>query len=353
MLISRGIDLKKIYILIFLFIIANTGNVYAGSTIYDVWGYDASSDVYYQKALEFEKTYPDLIKVNILDKTLNERPVYEIILTENVQNITDQSYIDKTNISVEGGLHSRETYNTFYIFKWIEDHCLDYYDNDYSNKYDSKALLQKCIFSLVPLSNPDGFDLFKLGMKSIADQTLKSYLEKYTSESQIMSQLKANARLVDLNRNFEDIYYNKQSQRWINQKDKLTYAVTNAIPHVNYYKGEYQGSEKETQILQDYYLSRNFRVYISFHSRGQVIYYDNIYLKNKEYDNKALEYAKTANKYSGYNVITSTNESLSSYGYASNFVANNTLKPFITIETTSAKSFPIDLSHYNKTCFIH
>ena len=70
---------------------------------------------------------------------------------------------------------------------------------------------------------------------------------------------KANAAGVDLNRNYDVGWYDLKGH---------------PEESFNNFNGYYPESEPETQILMKAAQEKDFRAYISYHSMGQVIYYD-------------------------------------------------------------------------------
>ena len=341
---------KTLSILIILALLLNSSNSDgSSSSINSSWGYSASAKDYYKKAIELASVYPNLVKVEDLGETLNGNKLYAIVFTEGVDQLTPQSYIDKTNVCVDGGIHARETYSTYEVFKWLEERCLDYVNPNYSSAIDSKELLGKCIFHLIPLANPDGFDLTKFGINIVVDANVKSFLLKYSSASKLKNSLKANLNLVDINRNFTDSYFNKSTGKWDTMLGKETTSNVSSVASVAYYGGSKQASEVETRVLESYFLKYNFKLYITYHSQGEVIYYDQFYLYNKTYDAIALRYAKIAHKSTGYTLMPEKASDPTSSGYSSNFISNNTLRPCITLETTKSTTYPIPEKYYNTT----
>lgn len=107
----------------------------------------------------------------------------------------------------------------------------------------------------------------------------------------------------------------------------------NQKPSPSGYNGDAPGSEPETQALMEYVLKYDFRVGISYHSMGREIIYDRPQL-GKEFNAVSREYAKEIHKAIGYKISEPQPQEKLRSGYISHFFNGNTLKPFITIETT-------------------
>jgi len=296
-------------------------------------GYYYNSYHFYELSKQLVERYKEILSIEIIGKSTDGNPIYVVSMTDNIKNYNEEDYVNKMHLLVEAGLHSRETYNSFVVIKMIEDYAKDYYNNDLLPDINVKELLKNNMIHFIVSSNPDGYDLTKLGLNSIQNQSVKDYLVNSVS-GKIYSSYKANLRGVDLNRNFEDIYYNTQFDKWINQWNVNYVPLVSDKPSSQFYSGPTANSEAETQILAEYFLRYDFRAYLSYHSQGRVIYYNLGHLSN-EYNKLAKEYASIVSSVTNYTVIPP--DGIIGYGYASYFAANNSLKPFITVETTAEK----------------
>ena len=111
----------------------------------------------------------------------------------------------------------------------------------------------------VPVVNVDGVALCLDGIKTIQDTELRKFLIRL-NPSLDFSLWKANARAVDLNVNFP--------ARWGTGKSNVR------LPNYQNYIGESPASEPETQSLIKFTRKIKPDLTISFHSKGEVIYYD-------------------------------------------------------------------------------
>ncbi len=113
-------------------------------------------------------------------------------------------------------------------------------------------------FWLIPIANPDGALLSDCGLSSIADKEMRSWLiSKNGGED--FSLWKANARGVDLNVNFP--------ARW-GQGSKNTWT-----PGPENYVGAHPFSETETQALKRFTLQIKPDYTVSYHTKGEEIYW--------------------------------------------------------------------------------
>ncbi len=111
---------------------------------------------------------------------------------------------------------------------------------------------------LVPLSNPDGALLSQTGLKSVTDEETKKRLIALNN-GEDFSLWKANGRGVDLNVNF-DAFWGK------GVKNTRTAGSENYI-------GKYPFSELETQALKAFTLKIKPDYTVSYHTKGEEIYW--------------------------------------------------------------------------------
>ena len=155
----------------------------------------------------------------------------------------------------------------------------------------------------IPLTNPDGvyFSLYKDPL------------------------YKANARGVDLNVNF--------SARWgTGQKNIRTSSSENYI-------GEYPFSEKETIALRDFTLKIKPNLTISYHSKGEEIYWK--FFQPKKALDRDIKYASIISSTTGYPLV----DSLNSAGGYKDWCIEKLKIPAVTIEVGSD-----NLTHPIKEC---
>ncbi len=154
---------------------------------------------------------------------------------------------------VVAGIHAREHLTTKYILRCIEDYCYaSETDTGLYGEYDIKALLSQYTLYIVPCANPDGLEII-LGNENIKKGVSVNNLSDY----------KANHNGVDLNRNFP--------LAW----NSIDNGVTR--PSGYYFKGYSQGSEKETKALMKLCEENDFDFFISFHVKGNCIFWGDEY----------------------------------------------------------------------------
>ena len=308
-------------------------------------GYAASSTQIFEMAQKLVDKYPYLLELEILGETQLGNPIYAIRLSYRVFEKSEFDYVDKTHLLVEAGTHGRETYNPVAILKMIEDYVHDYYVDDTLSDVDVRDLLKTSVIHFIPLVNPDGFDVSKFGTSSISDLNLRSlFISRF--EGELFHRIKSNLSGVDLNRNYDDRYFNIESQTWIDQWE-LRAENEEQEPSLAGYGGESPFSEMESQLVAQYMDRYDFRAFLAFHSMGQVIYYK-ITALGSTYLNENTQYANLVAMITDYRLSepSSSNDGEVLVGYATSYFANQKMKPALTIETTSDLNFPTSLSTY-------
>lgn len=153
-------------------------------------------------------------------------------------------------VLVQAGMHGREWINTQVVMAQIED---------YLTEEAYASLLEQASFLFVPLCNPDGVRIAQEGAGWIEDADARALVEELIQRSgHPYSQWKANGRGVDLNRNFD--------AEWSQIKGVKE-------PAYAHYPGPDPESEPETQALVALTREYDPTLTLSYHSRGEYIYW--------------------------------------------------------------------------------
>ena len=194
-------------------------------------------------------------------------------------------------IIAQYGIHARE-YITCYL---ALEHAKYYYGNFNGTLY------------IIPAVNPDGISIVLGGNK----------------------QYKANANGVDLNVNFD--------ARWGTGASNLRHKA-----NANYI-GEYPFSQSETRALRDFTLMIKPDITVSYHSKGEEIYYEFFQPEKDLTRDKAI--ATAVSKVTGYAVKSTPN---SAGGYK-DWCIEKLKIPALTIEVgNDTLSHPIKKRHLRK-----
>lgn len=218
-------------------------------------------------------------------------------------------------IIVEGGIHAREYISTLLIIEQI--------------KYLSTKIKNGGIY-FVPLVNPDGVELALDGLKNIKDSKLKSFLLSVNNQKEDFSLWKANIKGVDLNVNFDALWGGgAKNVKKINPENFI---------------GFYPNSEIEVLNLIKLLNKVNPIGTLSFHSKGEVIYYGFETLENWQIirDYMICEKLCKLNNYIPVKTERST-------GGFSDYVSDTCGVPAFTVEVGSSKlQHPIGINNLNE-----
>lgn len=224
-------------------------------------------------------------------------------------------------IIITSGMHAREYVNCYVVMRQMEHYLRNYDTAIYAGK-TYRELFSEISLVIAPMTNPDGITLAQEGLSAIRSATLRTRLEQMARavvgagdvDAYFNREWKANARGVDINRNFDAL--------WSEHIDGV------GRPGYKNYKGEMPGSEVETaalvrmtQALSDPIAS------LCVHMQGEVIYWRCNQEGAFEAENRRL--AEIAASVTGYRIID-TNETEPSY---SNWTILEHEIPTITVET--------------------
>lgn len=274
---------------------------------------NTSKALYSYKSMEkdlkdLEKKYGDILHVNVLADTYDDRHIYQVVLGNP----------NAKKVMVQSAIHAREYMTTQLTMKQIEFYCKNYYTGIYKSQYFSE-LFDDVAFCIVPMANPDGVTISQYGPSGIRDKTLRqktvSIGNKLGGEKRSYYKTwKANARGVDLNRNFD--------QYWE--------ILKNNTPGISSqgFKGFEPASEIETRTLVDMFFEIEPVATISYHSTGSIIYWD--YGHKGKFRSESYKLANMAKSLTSYSFVSGFNKYYAT-GF-SDWVSINRKTPAITIE---------------------
>lgn len=279
--------------------------------------------------LSLQKKYPDIFQYKSVGKSYDKRNVYELIIGNKNS---------KRKIFVQATVHAREYVNSMLVMKQVEALCENYYKGAYRSRYYNE-LLQNCCFYIIPMANPDGVSISIGGARSIRNKSLSSNLVKMQKKygkgkASYFTRWKANARGVDLNRNW--------GCNW------KKYLGLSKRPASEDYKCPSAFSEKETKILKKEVERLKPKIVISYHSYGSIIYWD--FAQKGTLQRKCSDLFKVAGKLTGYRSATSSTSRpvkvSNLYPCFGDWVASHKKTPTLTIETGRVPC-PIPIKYFN------
>lgn len=192
-------------------------------------------------------TYQELVQ-KIVDLQKDGLELFNIGKSTLGKNIlaTHIGSFDGVQIIIQGGLHAREYISTLLMI-------------EQARYLHITGKVQNGGIYFIFLTNPDGAEIVLDGVDSVPCDITKKYLILANNNSNDFSQYKANINLVDLNTNFDvDWGMGAQNVR---------------CPNTQNFIGFYPNSEREVNNLIDFTNRIKPKLTISYHSKGEVIYY--------------------------------------------------------------------------------
>ena len=220
-----------------------------------------------------KKLYGSRFNYDIIGQSADERNIYEIIIGNQDSGQA---------ILVVAELHAREYMTSQLCMKQIEYYLQNY--NEEIGGVKVSDVLRRIAIHYVPMANPDGAAISQYGFSAIRNTSLRKKLLKMPGAGN-PSLWKANARGVDLNKNYPYEYVARQGRRGsqgytgpkkcsesetiaiINLVNKLKKSVT-VRGEINYHAtgsiifGDYEGPLKKA-ITDMYELACNITGYAS------------------------------------------------------------------------------------------
>lgn len=191
-------------------------------------------------------TYQELVQriVDLQDEGLELFNAGKSVLGKNIL-ATHIGSFDGVQILIQGGIHAREYISTLLMIEQAR------------YLYSTDAVTRGGIY-FVFLTNPDGAEIVLDGIDSVPCDITKQYLV-LANNGFDFSKYKANINLVDLNTNFD--------------ADWGTGSQNVRCPSTEDFIGFYPNSEREVTSLIDFTRQVKPLLTISYHSKGEVIYY--------------------------------------------------------------------------------
>lgn len=273
---------------------------------------DSSDEKYDYKNMQNDikalvKKFPDRLSYSSLGTTADNREIYCLVLGN--PDAPKQ-------ILVQASIHAREWINTQVTMERLEYYCEHYYtgkckDVKYSNLFDKVAVY------IVPMVNPDGVSISQYGYEGIKNSKLRSKAKKMKLVENTTRKWKANARGVDINRNFPDEFHRKTDEK---------------KPASERYCGKKPLSEAESKAIADISNSLpNLKACLNYHTMGKAIYWGSEQKGKKR--SGEIKLKNLIKDLTGYYLI---NES-KTYGYGGDlerYYMRTLNVPYVCIETT-------------------
>lgn len=269
--------------------------------------------------------YGHRLQVNTIGWSRDGNAIYEIIVGN-----ADAPH----HVLLQGAIHGREYMTPLLMMNQVEL-ALANYDTGH---YDGMALadmFQQTALHFVPMINPDGVAVSQFGLDGIRSEALRQeILASYAGDvalgktnaplEQYLPYWKSNGAGVDLNNNFPAHW-----EEMLLSTDAGSFANC---------KGVMPLSEPETQALAALSTQRSWAATISYHSMGNIIYWDT---QGSQSAATSLALAQSISQVTGYSVDNSKGKG----GYKDWMQLNGQMAPSVTIEVGSVPC-PMPLGEY-------
>lgn len=231
------------------------------------------------------------------------------------------------------GIHANEWINSIVMMKFIEDFCIAYENDAEISGYSARKIYENASIFIAPMCNPDGIDLVlgAIPQNSVYYLKAKEIADRY-SDIPFPDGWKANINGVDLNLQFP--------ANWLLARENK-YAQGFTSPAPRDFVGFGPLTEPEALALYDFTLMRNFRIILSYHTQGEVIFWRYLDYEPAGAEELGEEFARI----SGYE-LDDTIETGSYAGYRDWFISTYD-RPGYTIETGKGVN-PLPLSQFEE-----
>lgn len=208
-----------------------------------------------------QERYRDILTVQVFGQSLDNRDLIDAVV--------GSPDADK-DIIVQYSMHAREHLITNVGMAQLEDLLKNYQTGSFGGEALS-AILSKVRLHIIPMMNPDGVSISQSGFDAIRDESLKAGLQEvYRTDTELgkaspdineyTATWKANARSVDLNRNFA-------TKGW-------TTEMGTQQPSCSRYPGTSANSEPEVQALINLTEAINCVAQLAYHCHGRLVFCD-------------------------------------------------------------------------------
>ena len=190
----------------------------------------------------------DDISIDSLGETMDGRQIYHVLIGNPQAS---------RHVMITGSIHAREYITTQLVMKQMNEFLKD--------EAAREKYLGQVAIHVVPMINPDGVAISQMGLNGVKRPETRSYITDVIMKKDgsdggesYFARWKANARGVDINRNFDALWEQY---------------VGSGHPSSDHYKGETPGSEPEAVALISLTEKYPFVRTVSYHSQGEVIYW--------------------------------------------------------------------------------
>ena len=236
----------------------------------------------------------------------------------------------ETEVFYNASHHANEWLTTLVLLKFLEEYSESYATNGSIFNVSASELYNKAALYLVPIVNPDGVDLVNGVVPSGRYLTQARRLADNYPNIPYPNGWKANINGVDLNLQYP--------ANWERARE-IKFSQGFTIPGPRDYVGSAPLSEPEVRAVYDFTRNHDFKLTLSYHSQGEIIYWK--YLDYEPENSRRI--AEYFGEVSGY-AVEETPYASGFAGYKDWFIETYN-RPGYTIEIGLGMS-PLPLSQF-------
>lgn len=241
--------------------------------------------------------YGDVLSACVADSSTQGRNIYLLRLGKG-----------KRKILVAGGIHGREYVTTGYLLRCAEEYCRGWYEGKPVGGLDVQGICEEFTFVLMPDVNPDSSEI-----------ALGRAYPLVRRGGFCARTFKNNANDVNINANFPFVWASVPERRQ---------------------GGAHPASEKETKVLMRICESQDFECLLTFHSRGNCIYYRDAGNGRVEGD---LEIARRLERCCGFSLCPPTEKAEDYAGGFENWFRSRFRRAALCIELITDENAPFEI----------
>lgn len=280
-----------------------------------------SSDVLYENLNTLKSMYPFLITGSAGKSVLGKDIPYVRIGR------------GQKEVFYSASIHANEWITSIVLLEFLYEYCSAFQNNSTIWGFSARRLFETVSIYIMPMVNPDGVDLVTGAIRpNSAEYKQAQKIASNFPDIPFVDGWKANIRGIDLNLQFP--------AGWQNARE-IKYAQGFTQPAPRDFVGYGPLTEPEALAIYNFTLRHNFRLILSYHSQGEVIYWQ---FQNYNPPGAFFIGTQFANV-SGYS-LESTPYNSSFAGYKDWFIQNYN-RPGYTIEVGLGTN-PIPITQFDK-----
>lgn len=229
----------------------------------------------------------------------------------------------KYHVMVQASMHAREYINVQLVMGMIDQYARGIAEGESYKGVTYKDIFSQVGFVIMPSVNPDGIAIAQSGMDGVISEEVAQMIRDHRRKGTHHSKIKANARGVDLNRNFTNGFGGG--------------STVSKTPGFAYHPGEKPYSERETRLMLEVSKLYPYTLFLNYHSKGNLVYYGCVNAP-KSVNVLAKKLATLIKSHTGYPIYGPDGEANGSWADEIEIIYN---RPSATIETGDRTPVPV------------